>query len=516
MAFGILNKLFSFFHQGKGQEGTRARRLKQLAKDITNSRFARFYKPRSMEIQPAMGKFFYDLYKALSHAQVFLQNAAKSSQLKQLVVENFLDMKHLDARQRLNADYVKKRAESMPITEVSYLLKEDLTLLAGAFDRDFITKVDQCYNYILDLVHLTGYDYFLFLRKFDSTILERNFNITPQFRLVRGTALVEELKDFLDVFYPLDIEADWTLPLRILKVYKNGLDVVTPQEWSKLLGSLRELRRSSILELIIRHISQDPGWEFKTRIKLEHIAETYLEERRQEVDQALTGFLYSQKQNQVNALAQELFGDSEVKRLQYYTEKEGEAFLALGLEGFTYARSLNYLKAFFTDFFETGIRNICELLLIRGFWSSIEQSKEMSETFHILLANADRLSALEQSLAETGEAGSRLRNVTAKSGRNQSQLRSLGFVLKRVNEEAWDILSSTAETLIQLGGQFKEILLDIKNEGGLIKNYRELQRDADPPLTPHLIQVYKHIYAYLQIQQLLCGSDGTSISSLSE
>jgi hypothetical protein len=507
MALNLFSRIFSFFHVDRTERGKR-RLLKQLGKDLAGSRFARFYKPRLLEAQPAMGKFFWDFYKTLSHAQAFLQNAAKSAQLKQITVEAFLDMGHLDARQRLNAGYVEEKARVMPITEVSHLLKEDLAILSDAFDGDFISRVDACYNKILHIVYLSAFDFFLFLRKFDSGMLERNFNVLPHFKPVRGALILDDLKDFLEISCPVDPDADWTMPLQALKVYKNGVDVLTADEWTGLIGALRELRRSSILELMIRHISQDPLWEFKPLISQEHIAAAYLEERRREVDEALTGFLYSQKQKQVADLAGELFGDPGVRRLMYYTEKDGEAFIAKGLDGFIHAQCLNYLKAFLVDFFREDIQRICELLLVQGRWATIEQSKELSDLFHTLVSNTDRLLALEQSLSENGENGSALRIALAKSSRNHSQLRRIDFILQQVNAEAWDLLSGSAEALVLLGKTFKDILRNTGREGALIVNFRELQlKENDPPLAQRFILAYRRIYNYLRIQQILTSAE---------
>jgi hypothetical protein len=513
MALEFFAKLLSFFHLGK-VEDNKHRLLKKLAKDIQGGPGGHFYRPKSMEIQPALGNFFYDLYKTLVHAQIFLQNAAKSVQLKQITVESFLDMKFLDARQRLNADYLKERAKTMPIIEVSHLLREDLSILAGAFDTDFVSRVDTCYNQILSLVHLAGFDYFFLLRKFDSGILERNFTITPHFRPVRGKAVLEDLKDFLEVASPISADADWTMVLRILKAYKNNLDVVKEDEWNKALKKLQELRRPPILELMIRHISEDPRYEFRIPVSREQIAKAYLEACRQEVEDAFSGFLYSQKQNQINALARELFGDPDIRRLQHYTERDNEAFAQRGLKGFAHTQSLNYLKIFLIDFFQEDMQGLCEFLLIRGHWSSMEESKRMSETFHILLDNTNSLLVLEQSLGENGEEGARIRSVLLKSARNQSLLRQLNSMLQRINKEAWDLLNSTAEALLLLGKQLKEILVDARKEGLYISNFRELQMEAELPLTQHLITSYKRIYAYLQLQQLVAGMDDTSIDPL--
>jgi hypothetical protein len=513
MALKFFARFFSFFHWGRSED-SKHRLLKKLMKDIQGSRHALFYKPKSMEVQPAMAKFLYDLYKNLSHAQVFLQNAAKSAQLKQITVEAFLDMKFLDARQRLNADYLKERAKTMPIVDVSHLLREDLAILSTAFDADFILKVDTCYNRVLSLVHLAAFDYFFFLRKFDYNILERNFTVPPRFKPIRGTAVLEDIKDFLEISSSIALEADWTMALQILKTYKNNLEVIKDDEWALVLSRLRELRRSSILELMVRHISQDPRYEFNISVSSEHIAAAYLEERRQEVRDAFTGFLYSQKQSQINALARELFGDPDIRRLQHYTDKENEAFVHLGLKGFAYTQILNYLKVFLVDFFQQDMQGLCELLLIRGHWGSLDQSREMSENFHILLDNTNRLLTLEQSLGENGEEGSRLRSALFKSSRNQSQLRQLNSILQRINDEVRELLDSTARALISLGRQFKEILVDAKKEGMYISNFRELQKEVEPPLTQRLIISYKRIYAYLQIQQLITGADDTLADSL--
>jgi hypothetical protein len=507
MAFGLFGRLFSFFRRDK-KDGRKRYLFKRFAKEFAGNYFTRFYKPKQQEVQPDMGKFFWDFYKILSHAQFFLQNAAKSVQLKQFTVEAFLDMKYLDARQRLNNDYVEEKARIMPITEVSHLLKEDLAILSGAFNGDLVSRIDACYNQILSIIHLVSFDYFFFLREFDSGLPERNFNVVPRFTPVRGALLVEEIKDFLEVSCSIELDSDWTLPLQILKVYKNGAEVLTADEWAKLLGSLRELRRSSILELMVRHISLDPQWEFKPRITREHIAAAYLEECRKEVDQALTGFLYSQKQNQVAALAGELFGGSDIERLMYYTEKDSEVFVAKGLDGFTYARNLNYLKIFMVDFFQTDIQELCELFLVQGLWTSIEQSKELSNLFHTLIDNTNRLLVLEQSLAENGEIGSDLRIALVKSGRNRSQLQRVDHLLQKLNIEVWDLLSSTAEALLLLGKQFREILQSPGRENSVIVNYRELQfKEKDRPLTQRLILSYKRIYTYLRIQQLLTSKE---------
>jgi hypothetical protein len=437
-----------------------------------------------------------------------LQNAGRSAQLKQITVEALLDMKFLDARQRLNADHVAERAKTVPITDLSRLLREDLSILAGAFNGDFILRVDRCYNRILSIAQLACFDYYVFLRRFDPGLPEWDFNRSPHFKPVFGNLLMEQIKDFLDIICPIEIDADWSIPLQVLKTYKS-VNALKEEQWDTVLSLLQDLRRTSILELMVRHISQDPRWELKPRPPQEHIAAAYLEDRRKEVDSAFSGFLHSQKQNQVSALARELFGDPDIRRLQHYTAQDNEPLIRLGLKGYLYSQILNYLKVFLVEFFQQDIQDICEFLLVRGHWSSMDQSREMSDTYNALLDNTSRLLALEESLGENGEEGARIRAILLKSGKNQSQLKHLNSIVDRINGSAWELLQSTAEALLLLGRQIKDILLDSKKDGIYIINYRELQRESDPPLTQRLVVIYKRIYTYLQIQQILTGVDNS-------
>jgi len=90
MALGIIERVLAIFSGTGDAEAEKRKLLKQIAKDLSKSRY-RFYKPHGEEAQPALAKFFYELYKVVAPAQVFLQNAASSVQLRAIVIDSFLD-----------------------------------------------------------------------------------------------------------------------------------------------------------------------------------------------------------------------------------------------------------------------------------------------------------------------------------------------------------------------------------------------------------------------------------------
>ncbi|MDR3192338.1 MAG: DUF5312 domain-containing protein [Treponema sp.] len=480
--------------------------MKQLAKELSRNRYSRFYRPKTGLLEPAMASFFFEIYRTVFHAHGFLNNAAKSELLKELTIETFLDIKYLDARQRLTPEYVKEQAKSMPTTEVSRLLQEDFDLLASGISQELMNEVDCCYNQILALANFSVFDFFFFLKKFDPSLIENNFNIRPHFSPLPGWDLGGQIKDFLEVFYAIDTELDWGPPLRVLKLYKNGVDVINPEEWNTLVSHLRELRRSDILVLIIRHIEENPSWEFKPALSVKHIASNYLEAREKEVRKAMDGFIREQKLLQARDLAREVFGDPDIRRALHYTPQESSAFVNRGLDGYTCPEGFNYTMAFLLDIFKKEIQELCELLLIRGHWYSMESSQVMSENYHILIDAAARIGALDDSLGENGAAGSRLQAMLAKSDRDKSQLRHIRAILKDVNGEAQELISTSAQALIVVGVTIKNVLEDQKSGAGeLIINWRELELMVEIPLTKCLNVTQQRITAFLRLLQVLSG-----------
>jgi hypothetical protein len=359
MANAFLDKLFSLFSSGQDPDAAKKRQIKQLVKNISANKYSRFYKIKTEEIDGSLGKFFFDVYKIISSAQVFMQNATKSAQLKQITAEAFLDKNLLEIRGRLTSESIEERAKAanVNIKDLAKSINKDLAALSAAFDTTRISSIDRCYNLILALSQFVAFDYFFLLKKFDANITERNFTYQPKFAAIRGEYLLEEIKDFIDVSFAIDPDQDWKNALRALKDYK-GMDVVVYDQWIKLLNLIRDIRKSGILELMIQHIQKDPFWISKPKLSDEHIAESYLEERRAEAKAAVDNILNSRKNAQIGVLAKTIFGTAEIEKTKYYTEKAGEIYVKKNFDGFIFAGAINYLKAFLLDHFKSDIREL--------------------------------------------------------------------------------------------------------------------------------------------------------------
>ncbi|MDR0388789.1 MAG: DUF5312 domain-containing protein [Spirochaetaceae bacterium] len=505
---GFLDKIFSLFGSDD-TESSKKKLIKQLAKDLSKNKYGRFYRVKGEEITPAFAKFFYDVYKIVSPAQVFLQNAEKSDQLKQLTVEFFMDKKILALQSRISKESIEERSKGAQTASLAKQVREELNQFITGFDSQRFKAIDECYRLIMAFVKFTGFDFFFLLKKFDANISERNFSYQPRFDAIRAEYVSDDIKDFLEVAAAVDPDQDWKTALEVLKKYKNGMDVVNQAHWIKLLAFLKEIRRSKIFELLVRHIDKDPLWQSVPRIPDDNIVDPYIQKKKNETEAALNSIQNSRRNAQITQLAQTVFGSADVQRMKNYTDKQNEIYLKKDLEGFTYVQGMNYLKAFLLDYFKKDIRELCDLFLIRGQWVSQVLSQQMSEGFHVLMNISEKILVFDDKLGENGENGSRLKAALVKVDRDKGQAKYVRIILQAANEEALQMITKSAQALIVIGKHLKSILEDFqKSPHELIINWKELESSSETPLAGRIAGIYKKIYCFVQMMQFFAQEGG--------
>ncbi|MDR2071898.1 MAG: DUF5312 family protein [Spirochaetaceae bacterium] len=503
---GFLDSIIAVFSGGSDPGAAKKKRIRQIVKDLSQNKYGKFYKAKNEELEPACAKFFYDIYKIISPAQVFLQNAAKSDQLRQIVVDSFLD-KDLKALQGgLNAQVIQEKAKTTPVKELSAAVKRDLSAFVAAFDSARVSGIDNCYNTIMAFVGFVSFDFFFLIKKFDPNVNERNFSYQPRFQPVRAAELSEELKDFMEYSAAVEMDRDWKTALGVLKLYKEGMDVVNPDHWTKVIRILKDVSRARIFELIIQHTIQDPLWQPIPRFSDERIADMVLDAKKAEIEGILNRIQNDKRSAQIEQLAKGIFGSADIERLANYTNKGNEIFLKKNFDGFTKVAAINYLKAFLLDFFKKEIRELCDLLLIRGQWTTKVLSQPVSDAFHELMGLSEQLVVFDDSLADKGEHGSRLKQALLKVDRDKGQGKYIRIILKTVNNTAQRMINTASSNLIAIGRNFKTLLEDIqKKPPELIMNWRELESASEESLGKRITEDYKRIYYFVQLLQFFTG-----------
>lgn len=482
------------------------RQLKAIAKELNKSRY-KWYRPHSEEALPGMGKFFYDVYKVIGTAQIFLENANSSTVLKNVVVEMSFSENQIKLKERLTEDSIKERAKNTSPKELAVQVRSELNALLSDFDTEKIRKIDTLYSQFEMMVNFIGFDYYFLLKKFDSTIPERNFTHSPKFETIRGEYVVEDLKDFILVAYALPIAADWPRIFSVIKAFRD-VEPIAIGQWNKLLNILSEVKKNSVLEQIIRHASQDPSYQVSVDIVADRIFDNYITKMKTQVEMVLQQIQQETRTNKASELLRQIFGTESIVRLKNYAQRANAGYEKKMLGGYLYVEELNYMKAFLIDYFKRDIRALTDLFLVRGKWTLATMSAGYSGSFHALLEISDAITAFDDSLAEDEDLGSKLRMMLARADRDKEVVKQLRTQLKDVNDQALKILTDGTQHLIIIGRALKGIVGDYeKSPHELISNWKELELNSDRPIKEWVIEVYKQIYSFVVLMQLYLKSE---------
>jgi hypothetical protein len=500
MAEDLMDKVFSLFSGDTGDD--KSNMLRQTVKDLSQNKYAKFFRIKSEEVDPSLASFLFTVYKMTYPIKTFMQDAKKMARLKQIIIEAFMDGAILETVKRLDPAAIQARGAATQPQELAAQIQADIEKLNAQFDGSIIAKADRCYSLVAVLSQLVNYNFTGFFRKFDIHFAEGDFSLEPKFPAIKAILVTRELGEFLTIAQPLKPDEDWDNLLNLLKLC-NGQELVQPDLFIMLLNNLKDVQNSKILEQLIQYTLKNPVWAWKPKVPSEHIAQAWLEGKSAEARGCIKSINTAQKNTQINVLAKQIFGAADVVRLENYSPAHSEAYRKRELTYFVYAEGLNYLKIFIDDFLEKEIKELCDILLIRGQWTNNSMSKEMSEALHQLMEISAPITALDEVLSEDGSDGSRLRAAMMRVDRDRTQARYINSIVSNNNDEALEIINSAAANFIIIGKHLKTLIEDSqKKHAELLINWKELAMSSREPLAQRLVDDYKRINYFVQLMRL--------------
>lgn len=498
---GVVQRLLSFFLNANDPEREKRKLLKDIGKQLKKQKY-KFYKPKSGEALPGLAKFFHDIYKIIGPTQVLLDHAATSSVLKQIIIEQTLSDEQIAMKEGLSEEEIRKLAESLDHKTLVQRLKDRMVSLYAAFDAERVKQINAKYNLLQVFLQFIHYDYYFFLKKFDSGLPERDFIYNPRFEQINAEYISDDLKDWLDVAILVDRNQPWQELFDDLQIYRE-MPVIDSNQWKKQVRNVTEVKKSLVLELIIRHVDKDPYYKAKGSRPNEHIVEEYLSKIKTNTELTVQKILKERRTGKIEKLLMQIFGTVAISRMKNYTEKNNVMFSKKMMAGYMHVSALNYLKAFLLDYYKKDIREVVDNLLIRGKWSTNLMSQQLSDAFHTVMNISDQLVQFDESLGDEGERGIALRSAIKRADRDAASMRNLREQLKKVNDEALKMIQLSAQNLIAVGKTLKVVIEDYDHKPReLILNWKEIEIASDNQIRTQLADIYKKIYYFIQLLQL--------------
>lgn len=496
----FFQNLLSRFFESNDPAAVKKRKLKAIAKNLSKVRY-KFYKVNSGEALPSLAKFFYDIYKAIAPSQTMLRSMANDAAVKHMIIEFFMSERQKKLEELLSEESIIAKAKQIPIKRLAPQVKEALNQFCTDFDGERIGAIESMYKLFTLFRDFCLYDYYFFLKKFDSSIRENDFSAAPHFDKINADYITEDLKDFIAVAWPIPSDTDWTLLVNMLKE-KRGSEPISVNILRKITARLSAVRSSHAFEMMIQLIAKDPAYAPKFKTSQTVIAEPFIEKFRSGVLEVIRDLEAQEKGSKVNDLVTKVFDGQPSGFLKSYTSDMSETLEGKNLTPYIYADPLNYLKGFLLEYVKKDIREYCELVLIRGQWSAAPISQAMSNAYNDLLGASDTITKFDAELAEDGPIGIKIKTLLPRTVKENDARNIINRLVNDANELAKGHIMECTKNLVSIGKVIKSLIEDeAKKKPEMINNWQELERNSERPPQEVGTDVYKKIYLFAQLMQ---------------
>ena len=497
---GFFQKIFASLFGSNDPEAEKKRQLKSIAKQLSKTKF-RFYRANSGEVESAFAKYFFEMYKALSPIQTLFQ-ATNPQAIKNVVIDTSLSEKQKAILEEMTDANIETLSHTMPLNELSDKIQRDINSIVAEFDNGNSEKAEDTYNKLIMFKNFCTYDFYFLLKKFDNKLREHNFASTPSFQAINGAYICDDLKNFISVAWALPFDDDWNYVLQLLKQIK-GVELLSPSVWKKILARLKLLKNSHALEMMVQLISSNPAYSEEPIVSNEHVVESYITQLENQMKTSLKKIQDRQTHSKVDNILSQLFGSGAVPHLKNYDEQSSQTFEKKSLGAFTYHAPLGYLKTFLLDFTKKDLRELSDILLVRGKWASASLSAEMSNAYNRLLDISTQITEFDDSLADNVDIGLKLKTFLPRADRDKEAANIIRLTLRDVNKEAAVFINAAMADYIIYARNLKMLLEDYMKlpNSQVIINWKELQHYADQDLKLMGVNAYKKIYLFVTLLQ---------------
>lgn len=477
------------------------RRLKAIAKNIAKTKYHAFYKSNTFELTPQFAKLFYDFYRLVSPSKKIFDNQENETLFKRQIINYSLSQQQIDILEHFDQQKIIEMSKKISITELEKQIELDLNTFTMDFDGEKTEKIENLYKGFIMYKDFCSFDYYILLKKFKSTLKENSFTSEPLFEKINADYVLDDMKDFVVIAYALtDNSIDWN-PLFAMLKERYGNDVIQIGTWKKIITKINSIRDSKVLDYIIQHVSKNPEYQVKVSFKSGSLIDPYIDSIQTETRDFVAKIKSNIKEDKTTSLMTQVFGSEPTQVLKYYTQEMNGLFSKKQLTEYIYTDALNYLKVFLVDFVKKNIREFFDVVVIRGQWDSA-LSSPISNAYQDLLKISDKISDLDESLADESSIGMKIKTLLPKTAHDPGAESIINRLVEDANDLAKTAIVTSTQNLILIGRTIKQLIEDYaKPKPVIVQNWKELEKFIDVPMKDFSVGIYKKIYYFVQLMQ---------------
>ena len=138
----FFQSLISSLFKSSNPEAEKKRRLKNLAKTISKTKYHAYYRPATGEMLAPFGKLIFDLYKAVSSAQTYFRNTQNPAIFKRQIINYILSDNQLALLEELDEQKILEMSRKVPFQKLEQDVEHKLQVFTNEFNETRAAKAN--------------------------------------------------------------------------------------------------------------------------------------------------------------------------------------------------------------------------------------------------------------------------------------------------------------------------------------------------------------------------------------
>ena len=488
----FIDKLLEFFTGKNNEERLKEKQLKSIGHCLSQN--SKFFNVRKMLIQPSFSSVVYTIFRNSQQMAKYFDLKNRRSSIKEFLIESMLDKKVKELKDSLESDKIIDyvRTSQDPAKAIAVVQKR-LKQFISYFDNKKTAEINHTYNQICNLSNLICYEWYFFIRKFDSSISESNLTYSPSFVPLEGKYVNEDLIVINDELNSVNLNEDFENVFHYLEEVSHDKGICTCLR--KTIDNMKKLKNHGCMTKMICLITEDPYFKPKSFSTNEKILTDYLKKIQDLTKQTLKEVVAILNRDKVNDLVSQIFNSTIISRMKNYSPRMADFLVSKGVPStLDYIDPLNYINAFLIDICQSEIKERIDVLVIKGEWKTSDTSREFVAVLDDINKMVKKVSDFDARCADDGAYGKDLRrhSVVVKDSAAKASVRR---TVDEINNEALELINETIVLCVEIGKTLKTLIEDYNlNVPILIVNFKKIKWTfGDDDFNSDMVAIYKKV-----------------------
>ncbi|MEK6795063.1 MAG: DUF5312 family protein [Spirochaetota bacterium] len=340
-------------------------------------------------------------------------------------------------------------------------VKQRFKTLQTMIDREKTEAINGTFNTLKLLAELSKFDMYMFLKTFDTTLPEGDYNYKPVFTSKDNRYLIDDIVKLDCAVNSMPSAKELPRYIHEFESYR-GLPPMGEKNAKHLSSSIDSLRDTKALTDMIAYLSGDLAYTPTAATSTENIVSTYINDLAKDIKATADKIITALKSDRINKVLSKAFAGIELAKLTNYNEEKNSLLSSYQCLTFRFVEPLVYLKTFIIERYEQYIKDAVNQVLLEAEFVRKERQTLLSDAFYALNGTREAILAVDSTLSDNGEEGKRLKTLLLGMKKSKTNQEVINALVGKVDAHVNDVVKKSVRHVMSISEVMTSVLRDIK------------------------------------------------------